>query len=303
MSTPVATLNTSPATCVQRRGDERLDRGRGVVDVEPVAARVTVPVDRQRLAHERLRDESRHDLLRMLPRPVVVERAHDHDRQVVRDPVAVGEAVPACLRGRVGAARVERVLLVHRVPLRGAVHLARRDQQEPLDGRPADRVEQDLRPLDVRGHELGGTLENRLLDMRLGGRVDDHVDAADDLPHELGVADVAVDELQARMAHHLGEVLEVARVGERVERDHVVIRVLQQVADEVRRDEPGAAGDEDTLAHSSRSTRYRGRCSTTRWILPRCSPTRARMKPWTPSTATTRAPSRSGPGKSAFEIQ
>ena len=44
-----------------------------------------------------------------------------------------------------------------------------------------DRVEQDLRALDVRRHELGGAVDDRLLDVRLGGRVHDHVDAADDL--------------------------------------------------------------------------------------------------------------------------
>ena len=46
---PVATLSTSPATLVERRLDHRLDRLRVVVDVQPVARRVPVAVDRQRL--------------------------------------------------------------------------------------------------------------------------------------------------------------------------------------------------------------------------------------------------------------
>ena len=49
---------------VERSVDQRLDRLGVVVDVEPVAARVPVAVDRQRDAGERLRDEARHDLLR-----------------------------------------------------------------------------------------------------------------------------------------------------------------------------------------------------------------------------------------------
>ena len=54
---------------------------------------------------------------------------------------------------------------------------------------------------------------------------------------------------EALVAHHVGEVLEVARVRQRVERDHLVPRVRQQVADHVRGDEAGAAGDEDARCH------------------------------------------------------
>ena len=108
-------------------------------------------------------------------------------------------------------------------------------------------VEQDLRPLDIRRHELGRALFDRLLDVRLGRRVDDHVDALDELGDEPGVADVAVDEREPLVAHHVCEVLEVPGVRERVERDHLVLGVRQEVADHVRRDEAGAAGDENAL--------------------------------------------------------
>ena len=84
--------------------------------------------------------------------------------------------------------------------------------------------------------------------MRLGGRVDDHLDAADDLAHEPGVTDVAVDELESGMAHHVGEVLEVPGVCQRIERDDLVVGVLEQMADQVRWDEAGAAGHENALS-------------------------------------------------------
>ena len=128
MSMPVATLMHLARDRVDRRLDHRLDRLGVVEHVEPVARRMPVAVDRQRLVGERLRDEARHDLLGMLARAVVVERPHDHDRQVVRRPVRVGEAVGARLRRRVRRARVERMLLVHRRALGGAVHLGRRDR-------------------------------------------------------------------------------------------------------------------------------------------------------------------------------
>ena len=73
----------------------------------------------------------------------------------------------------------------------------------------------------------------------------------DELRHELGVADVAVDEREALVAHHVGEVLEVPRIRQRVERDDLVVGVRQQVADEVGRDEAGAAGHQDTFSQSS----------------------------------------------------
>ncbi len=65
---------------------------------------------------------------------------------------------------------------------------------------------------------------------------------------ELRVADVAVDEGEPLVPDDVREVVEVARVRERVERHDLVRRRLQQVADEVRRDEAGPAGDEDALA-------------------------------------------------------
>ena len=205
-SIPVATLITSPTT-ESSACDDRLDRLGVVVHVEPVAARVAVAVDRQRLVGERLRDEARDHLLRMLARPVVVERADDHDRQAVRDVVRVGEPVGAGLRRGVRAARVQRMLLVHRVGERRAVDLARREEDEALDGLLADRVEQDLRALDVRRHELGRAGLDRLLDVRLGRGVHDHVHIGDDLAHEIRVANVAVHERVALVRRDRGEVV------------------------------------------------------------------------------------------------
>ena len=306
MSTPVATLITSPAM-------ESTSAPRSTASI---ASASSSTYSQSRLAWpspwtvsgspaSALRDEPRHDLLRMLARPVVVERPHDHDRQPVGDEVRVGEPVGARLRRGVGAARIERMLLVHRIGLGRPVDLARRDQDESLDRRRADRVEQDLRPLDVRRHELGRALGDRLLDVRLGCGVDDHVDLGDDVGDELRVSDVAVDERQPLVRHHVGEVLEVAGVGERVERDDLVRRRRQQMADDVRRDEPGAAGDESTHSRAvrARRRRARGRSCTAAGprrragSAPRYSPTRARMNPWIPRTKRTATPPNSGPGK------
>ena len=108
------------------------------------------------------------------------------------------------------------MVLVHRRVLGGAVHLARREEDEALDRRLAHGVEQDLRPLDIGRHELARTFVDRLLHVRLSGRIHDHVDLGDDLPHELGVADVAVHEREALVRHRTAQIVEVARVRERI---------------------------------------------------------------------------------------
>ena len=84
--------------------------------------------------------------------------------------------------------------------------------------------------------------------VRLGGEVDDDVDLVlgERARREVEVGDVALDE-----RHVVGHVLAHARVREQVVGDDVILRVaLAPVADEVRADEPGGAGDEH--AHAAR---------------------------------------------------
>ena len=238
---------------LERRLDDRRDRLGGVLDVQPVAARAAAAVHRQRPVLQRRGDEARDDLLGVLVGPVVVERADDHGGRPVGAPVAVDEAVAAGLRRGVRRARVERVLLVHGIALGGAVDLARGDEDEALDGVPPAGVEQHLGALDVGRHELAGAVQDRLLDVRLGRGVDDHVDARDDLLDVRGIADVALDERQALVAEQVGDVRRVAGVGERVHDHDLVIGRAQQMPAEVRADEAGAAGDEHAC-HSSTSS-------------------------------------------------
>src|SRR4029453_14170609 len=64
------------------------------------------------------------------------------------------------------------------------------------------------------------------------------------------VPDVALDERKPLVGADVREVLEVSGVGERVQRDDLVRRRLQQGANEGRRDKPGAAGDQNPLGHA-----------------------------------------------------
>ena len=114
-------------------------------------------------------------------------------------------------------------------------------------------VEQHLGTLDVRRHELARAVEDRLLDVRLGRGVDDHIDALDDLLDVGGIADVALDEREALVPEQVGDVGRVAGIGERVHDHDLVIGGAQQMPAEVGTDEPGTAGDEHAR-HSSTSS-------------------------------------------------
>src|SRR5262249_46058909 len=209
----------------------------------------------------------------------------------------------ARLCGGVRAARVGRVLLDHGRSPRRSVDLAGRDQHEPLDGRLPDRVEQDLRALHVRRDELARALLDRFLDMRLGRSVDDDVDLGDEAANEFGVPDVTVHEREPLVREDVGEVLEVAGVRESVERDDLVARRAEHVPYDVRRDEAGAARDEDSLLPHGR----RGYCKATSlpsganiFVPVGTTPTASRsstaLKMWsTPGGITTTSPCATSP--------
>ena len=89
--------------------------------------------------------------------------------------------------------------------------------------------------------------QDRPIDVRLGGEVDDVVGGLDQRRGDGGVGDVAVDEGVPRVVDRRSRRFsQPARVGQLVERRDVPVGVRgDRVADEVAADEPGAAGDED----------------------------------------------------------
>ncbi len=84
--------------------------------------------------------------------------------------------------------------------------------------------------------------------MALCREMDDGVDAvlAQERVDERAIGDVALDEAVPPARVEAGEVLARAGVGERVEGDHARRRIRpEEVVNEARPDEAGAAGDED----------------------------------------------------------
>ena len=190
---------------------------------------------------------------------VVVGAVRDRDRDAEGLVVGAHRVVAAGLRRVVGRARpVGRVLgeQLVAVEVEVAVDLAGGDVVEAADADPLRRLEQGLGAEDVGAEEAAG-VDDREAVVRLGREVHDDVDAllAQQTLGQVEVADVALDERERAL--DVGEALPVPGVGEQIEDDDVVVRVLHRpVAGEVRADEPGAAGDEDV--HGVRSGARRG---------------------------------------------
>ena len=113
---------------------------------------------------------------------------------------------------------------------------------------PAQMLEQHLRAAELRAAEVLGA-QDRAVDVRLGGEVDDRVAARGCARHVGRLSDVAVVELDV-----VRQVRAVPGVRELVEHDDLVA-AAQQALDEMRADEAGAAGDEDLHAAKA-STRF-----------------------------------------------
>ena len=142
-------------------------------------------------------------------------------------------------RDAVRARRPQRILLGREAArLEVAVHLVGRHLHESLPA-PAHLLEQHLRAEELRPPEVGGA-EDRAVDVRLGGEVDDRVAAAGRAFHICGDRDIALEELDGVER----EVRGVAGVGELVEDDDVVAG-REEPLDQVGADEAGTACDED----------------------------------------------------------
>src|SRR5690348_15103097 len=119
-------------------------------------------------------------------------------------------------------------------------------------------VEQDVGAEDVGLDELGGA-EDRAVDMRLGREVNDRSATLGRGGDGGEIGNVGLEKLDVRAV----EVGPVARVGELVEDDDLVASCGEPLC-EVRPDEAGAAGDED-----SHRQKPRGRAAS---ALPRPEP-------------------------------
>ena len=231
----------------RRLVQHHVDRAAVVLDVDEVAHRRPVLVQRQLHSVDRIGDEHRNQFLRVLIGPVVVGAARDQHRQAEAFRVRLSDVLAAGLAGRVRAPWAQRVSLARAARGHVAVHLIGAYQQEDLVTVLAGGHTQDRGAAHVCLDEYKG-VEQGAVDMRLGCEVDDRVDAACQLVDEAGVTDVALDEAVAWLSVEFGEVGGVARVRELVEHGDLDLWPCRaQKAHEVGPDEARASGDKEAL--------------------------------------------------------
>ena len=227
--------------------------GAGVVlGVDPVADVLALTVELGAHAVDDVRDLPGDELLHVLVGAVVVGAVGDRGAQAVGAGPGAHEHVGAGLGARVRRGRVIRRLLgeLGRVVQRQvAVDLVGGDVVV-ADAVFADGLKQAEGALDVGAQERLGVGDGVVV-VALGGVVHDRVVARDDAVQQLGVTDVADDELDPILGQ-AGDVLGVAGVGQLVQDGDVYLGVvLHHVVHEVAADEAAAAGDDDVLGGES----------------------------------------------------
>ena len=228
---------------------EDVPDGRGVVlGVDPVADVLALPVELGADAVDDVRDLPGDELLHVLVGAVVVGAVGDGGSQPVGAGPGAHEHVGGRLGGAVRRGRAVRRLLgeLRRVVERQvAVDLVGGDVVV-ADAVLADGLQQAESALHVGAQERLGVGDGVVV-VALCGVVHDGVVARDDPVQQLGVADVAHDELHA-VGGQARDVLGVAGVGQLVQDGHVHPGVVvDHVVHEVAADEAAAARDDDVL--------------------------------------------------------
>ena len=238
-------------------GQHRADRAAVVVHKEPVAHLLSVAVDRQRLARQRVDDHQRDQFLWKVIRPVVVAAVGRDHRQAIGVVPGPHQVVAGGFAGRVRAVGLVGMGFGESgcVGLQAAVDLVGADMVEAkarlgigLQAAPVGPggLEQRERALDVGLHE-GARPADAAVDMALGGKVQTSARAVlgEQAVDQRAVTDVALDEVVARIALQAGQVRQVAGIGHRIEVDDGLVAGLEPVEHEVAADEAGTTGDEN----------------------------------------------------------
>lgn len=229
-------------------GQDRPHTAGMVLSVDPVAHVLAPAVQLRPLALEDVRDLAGNELLHMLVRTVIVAAVGNRGPQAVRAGPRAHQHVGRGLRTRVWAGRMVRGGLRELgriIQSEVAIHLVRA-HVVVADAVPAHGLEQTERAFHVRPQERF-RVRDRIVVMGLGRVMHDRVVARHDPVEQLGVADVAMHELDT-ILRQARDVLDVARISQSVQHGHVHVRVMvDHVMHEIRPDETTATGHDDVL--------------------------------------------------------
>ena len=234
----------------------RHEAARVILDVDPIALVQPVAVDRQLAAFERVEDHQRDQLLREVARPVIVRAVRHQHRQAVGLVPRPRQVVGGRLRGGVGRARiVSAVLGEERVRRQRTVDLVRRDVEE---AEPRLRLRWQRLVVAARGiqHHLradhvgldeGARIGDRAVDVAFRRQVHHRLrrEVCEGRAHGIRVADVGLDKAVAGIVGEAIQRHRVGRVGQRVQRQHVVAEVAHEMEHESGADEAATSGHQN----------------------------------------------------------
>ena len=265
--------------------ENHVNRTGVVFDKEPVANVFALAVNRERLLVADVVDEQRNELFGELVRAVVVAAVRDDRRHAVSVVERTHKVVGASLTGGIRRMRrvlrrlVEEVVTVSQVMfgarsrrrerrrdsfrvvhLQGTVDFIGRNVVEALafvlfgEAFPVELcgLEQGERSHHVRLRE-GERVLDGAVHVAFCSQVNDAVDLfiLHELVESVEVADVHLHELVVRLALDILQVREVARIGQLVEVDNLVFRILiDKEAHHVAANEACAAGNDDRTFHN-----------------------------------------------------
>ena len=252
-----------------------------VLNVKPVAHVLALAINREGLAVPNVIDEQRNQFLRELVGAVVVGAIGHNSRHAEGVVESADKMIRRGLRRGIRAVRLiiqvlrEELLTISEVMLSGRSlrgerrldALRVRHLQRAVDLVGRDVVEPLFFPISVprclsglkhrqRAHHIGLRKGERVFDgavhMRLGRKVDDavHMLLLHEFQYAFEIADIHFHEPVVRLVFDIAKVGEVACIGELVEIDYPVVRILvHKEPHDVRADESGSAGDNDASFH------------------------------------------------------
>lgn len=205
-----------------------------VVDIEPVADVEAIAMDSEPLALGAAMDHAGDELFRVLVGAIVVGAMGNGCGEAVGDGPGADEVVGSCFRGGVGGVRAVDGEFGEKAVFDRTIDFIRRDVVEVDVGQAADDLKEGEGASDIGLEEELG-VGDAAVDVAFGGAVDDGVDVVffTEGLYEGLIADIALDKVVAGIVGDLGQVIDIAGVGEDIEIDDglEIWKILEAVAD------------------------------------------------------------------------
>ena len=220
-----------------------------VLHIQPVTDVQTLSINRQRLVSQCISDHQRDQLLREVIRTIVVRATGNRHRQAVGTVVSQNQQVSGSLGTAVRRAGMDRSFFgeeqIRPIQRQVAINLISRNLMITLNAVLAASIHQNTGADDI-GLEEDTRIFDGAVNMRFCRKVDHNVRMFffKQLIHRFAVTDICFHETEIRVVHNRCQCGQIACVGQLVQADDPVIRILlQHVEHKVTPNKTSAAGN------------------------------------------------------------